>query len=117
MQLAANHHCSNQNQSTTSVIKIKPVEPLLLFLCLMIVAVQILLGPADADADDGEPDHPPGWNHLLQRRKHSLVDHLQRGFRHTFHGRLGSQLQDRHHQGRQHGDNTGPQVRGGSPST
>lgn len=80
----------------------KTVESLLLFLFLIIVSVQILLGPVDADADDGEPDRPSSGNHLLQRREHSLVDHLQRGLGHTFHGRLGSQLQDGHHQGRQH---------------
>lgn len=75
-----------------------------------LVSVQILLGPVDADADDGEPDRPSSGNHLLQRREHSLVDHLQRGLGHTFHGRLGSQLQDGHHQGRQHWNNTGAQV-------
>ena len=73
---------------------------------------QILLGPVDVSVDDGEPDRPAGGHHFLQRREHCLVDHLQRGLRHSLHGRLGSQLQDGHRQGRQHGNIAGPQVSG-----
>lgn len=46
----------------------------------MVFCFQILLGPADVTADDGEPDHPAGGHHVLSGREHPFMDNLQRGF-------------------------------------
>lgn len=72
-------------------------------------SAQVLLGLHHADVHGRQPDHHPGWHHLLQRRDDNTLDHLQRGLGHLLPHGPGAQLQDGHRVRRQHRDHPGSQ--------